>query len=92
MSKLYKFFGMGGHNCREVIAKVEELIDGELNDVAQDRLIKEINRCPSCLEHYNIDKAFKEFVNERVQRKCCAQRMKEEILQKIKNFDAEQEG
>ena len=89
MSKLYKFFGMGGHNCREVIAKVEELIDGELDNASQEQLIIEINRCPSCLEHYNIDVAFKEFVNQRVQRKCCAEKMKAEILGKIKNIDPE---
>ncbi|MCP4121321.1 MAG: hypothetical protein GY751_06170 [Bacteroidetes bacterium] len=89
MNKLYKFFGMGGHNCREVIAKVEELIDGELDNASQERLIREINRCPACLEHYNIDVAFKEFVHKRVQRKCCAEKMKSEILSKIKSINLE---
>ena len=89
MNKLLKFFGMGGHNCREVIAKVEALIDGELDHETQERMIIEINRCPSCLEHYNIDAAFKEFVRQRVQRKCCAEKMKNEILEKIKDLDAE---
>ena len=90
MNKIFKFFGMGSHNCREVISKVEELIDGELDDASQEKLIIEINRCPACLEHYNIDIAFKEFVNSRLRRKCCAESMKSEILGKIRDFDEEQ--
>ena len=87
MNKLSKFFGMGGHNCREVIDKVTELIDGELEDAQQEKLIKEINRCPSCLEHYKIDIAFKQFLKTRIQRKPCAEQMKQEILEKIKVID-----
>lgn len=89
MNRTSKFYGMGGHDCRDVIAKVEELIDGELDTATQERLIREIEKCPSCLQHYDLDKSFKEFVSTRVERKCCAERIKQEILEKIKNYSPE---
>ena len=51
MNKLSKFFGMGGHNCREVIDKVTELIDGELEETARSirSLVDTLERHPQAL-------------------------------------------
>ena len=92
MKRLLKVFGIGGHNCKDVVEKVEILLDGELDNETEQHLIREINKCPACLEHYNIDKAFKEFVNKKVERKCCAQTLKSEILNKIKTMDLEEDA
>ena len=92
MKKLLKIFGIGGHNCKDVVEKVEILLDGELDKASEEHLIQEINRCSSCLEHYNIDKAFKEFVYNKVERKCCTEPLKTEILNKIKTIDLEDEA
>ncbi|MEZ5006956.1 MAG: hypothetical protein R2728_02775 [Chitinophagales bacterium] len=91
MKRVLKIFGIGGHNCKDVVEKVEFLLDGELDKETEARLIKEINRCPSCLEHYAIDDAFKKFVKTKLDRKCCTDGLKSEILEKIKNLDAELE-
>lgn len=89
MKRVFKFFGIGGHRCKEVAEKVEILLDGELDKATEEQLIKEINRCPSCLEHYKIDEAFKKLMHEKVERKCCTKSLRTEILEKIKNIEAE---
>lgn len=91
MKKKVKIFGVGGHNCKDVAEKLEILLDGELDKDAEAYLIKDINRCSKCLEHYNIDKAFKEFVNKKVERRCCTDTLKSEILDKIKEISQEDE-
>ncbi len=88
MKKAFKFFGMGGHRCKEVVKKIQILLDGELDKATEDQLIMEINRCPACLEHYKIDGAFKKLMHEKVERKCCTKSLKTEILEKIKNIEA----
>lgn len=82
-SKLSKYFGMSGHNCKAVAEKLEILLDGELGQAEEERLIAEIKSCPACLEHYEIDEAFKKLVCEKLQRKCCTEKLKAEILDKI---------
>lgn len=90
--KVLKYFGMGGHNCRDVVDKLEELIDGEVDEHTQQRLITEIKRCPACLEHYHLDKAFKDFLQTKTHRKCCASEVKQSILQRIRAIDEEEEA
>ena len=75
---------MCGHDCNEVIAKLEVLLDGELDQEVEAQLIKEIKDCPGCLEHYNVDKSFKDFLQNKLERKCCTEKLKHEILEKIK--------
>ena len=89
MKRLLKIFGMSGHSCKEVAEKLEILLDGELDRKDEASLIAEINKCPGCLEHYNIDKAFKEFLSKKTEKRCCTEKLKSEILDKIKDIAAE---
>ena len=78
----------GSHSCKEIVSKLEELIDGEVDGATEKILIQGIKRCPACLEHYDLDKAFKEFLAKKVERKACAEKIKQEILAKIKVIEA----
>ena len=89
MKKALKFFGIGGHSCKEVVEKLEILLDGELDMKEEERLIADIKKCPACLEHYDIDKAFKDFLFNKIERKCCTEESKAEILSKLKQIEAE---
>ena len=89
MKRLLRFFGLGRrHNCREIVNKLGELIDGEVDPETEEQLIAEIKRCPACLEHYDLDVAFKDFLKKKMERKACAEKVKQEILEKIKTIDA----
>ena len=53
----------GDCNCRDVYDKINALLDCDCNKEQQEEYIRAINNCPHCLEKYNIEKAFKDFVS-----------------------------
>lgn len=57
------------HDCSEIASKVMLVIDGELPPNEEKRLIAEIQECKGCLQHYSIEKSFKEFIAKKVERK-----------------------
>lgn len=56
-------------------------LDGELSYEEEKEFMDELNRCSWCLEQYHIEKAFKEFLSTRLQRK----EIRPEIVREIKN-------
>lgn len=94
MKRLLRLLGLGkksssecseasGHDCNEIASKLEELIDGEVDKATEQKLIEEINRCQHCLDHYDVDKAYKAFLHNKIKRKCCTEKLRAEILEKI---------
>ena len=74
---------MSKHNCKEVADNIYLLLDGELGPEEEKRLIAEVKKCSHCLEHYNLDKTFKDFVKAKMEKKCCSEALKSEIKSKI---------
>ena len=48
--------------CEEIIAKLEQLLDGELEPHRQEEVIEMIQSCNYCLEQYNIEKSVRNLV------------------------------
>ena len=61
---------MGQHNCNDMISKVILALDGELTKEQESAFMAEISKCSCCLEHYNIEKSFKEFLANKLNHKC----------------------
>lgn len=78
------------HNCRNFVKKVFLVLDGEIPDNEKRLFIEDIQRCKGCLEHYHIEKYFKEFVYNKYERKCCSDDLKKNILSEITKIDAEE--
>lgn len=57
------------HDCKEVVQQFQLLIDGELNPKQEQEIMCELQRCIQCLEHYNLDKKFKEFLQGKIEKK-----------------------
>lgn len=74
------------HDCSKVIAKVGLTLDGELNPDEEKEFLKEINDCPKCLEKFNIEKSFKEFLTQKVERKTVSSVLVKSIKDKIKTL------
>ena len=53
----------GNEDCKEVFRKLNLLLDSECTEAERITYIKHIEECPGCLEMYNIEKAFKEFIS-----------------------------
>lgn len=76
------------HNCKEIIKKIMLFLDGELIQSEQTTLRDQLIECPACLEHYELEKDFKDFLCEKLKCmpscKCDEHELKDKILAKIK--------
>lgn len=75
------------HDCRNFVKKVFLVLDGELPEQERNLFITDIQRCKGCLEHYHIEKTFKDFVVAKVERKCCSDELKNDIISKISQIN-----
>lgn len=72
------------HDCKNFLKKVFLVLDGELDSEEKQSFIQDIERCQYCLEHFRIEKEFKEFVIRKVERRNCSDSLKTAIIQQIK--------
>ncbi len=77
---------MGNHDCSSVISKVFLALDGELNAQEEKELLAEVNRCSHCLEHYNIEKSFKDFLQQKIESRKAKSNIISSIKTKIKEL------
>ena len=77
-------FNSNQHCCQEIIEKVSLILDGEVIPKEEQQLIKEIQKCPSCLEKFHIEEAFKEFLTKKINRQKVSLALIQSIKEKIK--------
>lgn len=75
------------HDCSEIVQKVELMLDGELNKREEQDVMCELQRCMHCLEEYNLQKRFKDFICNRVAKKIIPESCLEKIKQSINKLD-----
>ena len=75
------------HDCRNFLKKVFLVLDDEVPEDEKNLFILDIQRCKSCLDHYQIEKTFKEFILTKVERKNCSSKLKEDILTQIQSIE-----
>jgi mycothiol system anti-sigma-R factor len=76
------------HKCDETLAKVILALDGELSNAEEKQLLTALNECSYCLEKYNIEKEFKEFLSKKMEKKPCADSLKTDIKNEIHRLAA----
>ncbi|MCB0536779.1 MAG: hypothetical protein R2777_03630 [Chitinophagales bacterium] len=57
------------HDCKEVVQQFQLLLDGELHPKQEQEIMCELQRCIHCLEEYNLEKQFKDFLQKKLERK-----------------------
>jgi hypothetical protein len=70
-----------GHDCSKVLSKVFLSLDGEMSAEEEKKFLKELQECSCCLDHFEIEKEFKHFLQHKVEKKC----VKAETVSAIKN-------
>lgn len=60
---------LNDYECANLLKKVELAIDGELTLNEEKQLFQELEQNPWCFDVYNIEKCFKEFLCEKIERK-----------------------
>ncbi|MCH8903521.1 MAG: hypothetical protein IIA45_06370 [Bacteroidetes bacterium] len=73
------------HSCSELIKRVYLCLDGEMSPQQEEDFLEELGCCNSCLEKYDIEKNFKQYLIEKVQRRKISVVLVNNIRQQIKD-------
>ncbi|PSR04975.1 MAG: hypothetical protein BRD50_02355 [Bacteroidetes bacterium SW_11_45_7] len=57
------------HTCTNLLRKVELALDGELTHDEEKQLFNDLEQNPWCFDVYDIEKCFKQFLTEKIERK-----------------------
>ncbi len=74
---------MSQHDCLDVLSKVYLVLDGEMSAEEEKAFLKDLNKCSCCLDQYHIERSFKEFLAEKVQRRAVNQKLVASIRSEI---------
>ena len=77
----------GSCNCKEFIEQLDLLLDSECNKADQARYIEHVNNCKGCLEVYDVEKSFKQFVSLKAKDHPVPQNLIENIRSRISKED-----
>ena len=80
-----------GHSpadCEAVMKKVQLALDGELTTDEEKIFLGEVENCNCCLEKYNIERSFKDFLIKKIEKKCVSPELKRKITSRLKESAA----
>ena len=73
------------HNCSETIKRVVLSLDGYLSESEEVDFLKEVNCCDQCLEKYEIEQSFKQFLVSKISHRKVDPSLIDQIKNKIKS-------
>jgi anti-sigma factor (TIGR02949 family) len=85
IQSLFRFKKEGKSCCKECFTLLYPVIDGEANDEEIKYLHDHINDCAPCYKHYEIEKAVKEVVKHRIEKREVPLDLINSIKLKLKN-------
>ena len=71
--------------CEEIISKLEQLLDGELDNERKKDVVEMVNNCQYCLEQYKIETSLRQLIKTGVQNMVVSNSLVNGILNKIKS-------
>lgn len=57
------------HDCNQLALHIAEFVDGGMPKDQEAALVQEVEKCPQCLEKLELEKEFKSFILEKINRK-----------------------
>ena len=82
---------MKNHNCKEILSKVFQALDGELRREEELNFLDELNKCNHCLDSFEIEKSFKVFLLNKINKSECSDKLVEDIRLKIQSVNLDEE-
>ena len=70
-------------NCEEIQSKVQSLLDGDMCKEEAKAFLEYMESNPVCKEHLANYQNLRKLICEKVERKCCKEELKNNILEKI---------
>ena len=71
------------HDCVKVVAKIQLALDGALNTSMERDFLDQVEQCPSCLKKFDVEKSFKQFLVEKIERKSTNEDLANSIRKKL---------
>lgn len=70
-------------NCKDTLKNVMMALDGELSSDEEKAFLAHVNHCSRCLEKYEIEKSFKQFLTEKILRHHIPDQLVDQIRSRI---------
>lgn len=70
-------------DCKETLKHVMLALDGELTDEEEKAFLSHLNCCNQCLEKFEIEKSFKQFLTEKISRHPIPSQLVDQIRSRI---------
>ncbi len=77
---------MGKHNCKEILSKVFQALDGEMSRDEELLFLEELNSCSHCFESFELEKMFKAFLVNKINKSDCSDKLVDNIRKKIQSI------
>ncbi len=74
-------------NCQKLADLVPVILDGEATAEEKDFFKSHANGCKPCMSKYNIEQKLLKAVRDKLNRKCCPERLKNKIKKTIQSED-----
>lgn len=74
---------MSQHDCNTVLSKVYLALDGAMTTEEEKAFLADLEKCSCCLDHYHIEKSFKDFLTDKIERRGVNQDMVNSIKSQI---------
>ena len=72
--------------CEEIIAKLEQLLDGELDTEKENEVRQMVEGCGYCLEQFKVEKKFRTFIKNGFGNVSFSSGLIDSIRKRIHNF------
>lgn len=76
------------NHCKLIIDNIFKLLDGEMTNDEEQMFFTHVNKCPKCLEDFQIERAFKDYICQRMHKKTIDPSLVETIRLQIKSMDS----
>jgi mycothiol system anti-sigma-R factor len=73
-------------DCSEVLDRVYEYLDGELDAIAVAKIGQHLDECAPCLTEYDLDVVLKALVRRSCGGDCAPEALRQKIMIKIREF------
>ena len=73
--------------CEKALARLNELLDGELDEAARAELEEHFRACSDCDSHRAMEAGFRKRVHEALSGTCCPEGLRDRILSLIDEED-----
>ncbi len=71
------------HDCDQVIALAYQALDGELSTEEMEGFLFELNRCSCCFNSFELEKSFRAFLVNRIERRFMPDSVQTRIRQEL---------